>query len=338
VAATAFDKAWQLDHNRAPSDGASVLALSRSFAWFLKAFLKGEQGGATLGLWTCAGSSDGVAAGMDAVDRWGAPYNGAKLVRAAAGVAHSWIVLRSPVITTAAGAMTFYCTIDFSGAADSTPINLVFSKAAPTGGSITARPTATDEWTHAANTPSTNDNTAGAMRFHGWLSADGACFMFGAGKNGSGQVNTGILFHVLNEARATDLYPVATWANYLTTAPGVFGSANTAGLFGNAGGWRMRFADGSGVSTDTRPVFPSAGGTLLSALFNLDFTDQTLGDFPIYLVNADANKNSMRGRLADVRSCVGAPPAQGQVEPLTGPIASVAIGSLWFPAASVFQL
>jgi hypothetical protein len=234
--------------------------------------------------------------------------------------------------------MTFYCTIDFSGAADNTPINLSFSKAAPTGGSITARPTATDEWVHAANTPATNDNTAGAMRFHGWLSTDGACFTFGASKNGSGQVNTGIVFQVLSETRDSDLYPVATFASFLTAAPGVFGSANTAGLFGNATGWRMRFADNSGVSTDTRPVLPQAGGAILPTLLVLDFTDQTLGDFPIYVLNADANKVSMRGRLVDVRMSVGAPPAQATVERLGGVIASVVIGHVWLPADRILQL
>jgi hypothetical protein len=46
--------------------------------------------------WTVVGSSSGIAAGLDAVDRWSADSD---LVQAAAGNAHSWIVLKQAQIS-----------------------------------------------------------------------------------------------------------------------------------------------------------------------------------------------------------------------------------------------
>lgn len=128
------------------------------------------------GLWTCAGSSDAVTAGMDAVDRWGAIYDGTKIVRAAGAVAHSWIVLKSPVLNGA----NWYLTIDFNSASDATT-RFVFAKAAPTGGSIAARPTSTQEWhVRPDNTiadQTLNDGASASSRLHAGMSTDGGFYM-----------------------------------------------------------------------------------------------------------------------------------------------------------------
>src|SRR3954451_9780282 len=170
---TTVEKSWQFDPNRLAADNTTVIQLSRAFVWWMKAFLTGQIGGAAQGLWSVYGSCDGVTAGLDAVDRWTLAFDGTKIVRAAAGVAHSWMVLKSPLLATPAGDLNFSAILDFSGVADSTPLNLVFCKTAPPGGTTTARPVSVDEWAH---TPSLqlNDNTNGTMRFHGFMPTDGS--------------------------------------------------------------------------------------------------------------------------------------------------------------------
>lgn len=335
--ATVFEKTWQFDINRAPSDNTTVLLLSKSLVWYLKAFLTGQQGGAASGLWSCYYSCDSATAGTaaDGVDRWGGgTFDGTKIVRAAAGVAHSWFVLKSPSIASPFGSTNWYCIIDFSGSADNTPINLVFSKAAPTGGTTTARPTSTDEWTHAANSQ-LNDNTNGAMKFHGLLATDGNFVLF-ASKTGSGLSSFGIIFQVLsNPGRTGDLYPVATFIGYSTSATGPFDCQSNGLIVNTVGAWRMRLFDGSSVSTTT-----TAGGVIYNTSSMLqslsyqaaktDFTDGDVGDAPVYLLNNDASKASKRGRLADICFIVGNP-AQGATEPPAGPPASMVVGGLWLP-------
>jgi hypothetical protein len=142
----ATEKTWNDPDVNRPHFAASTSTADqvRGFLWYVKAWLTGQIGGATRGLWTVVGSSDGATAGMDGVDRWGAVYDGTKLIRAAAGNAHSWMVLRSPGIT--AGGLTsvpFYMIIEWS-ASDVAP-TFYGCKALPTGGTITARPTSTDE-------------------------------------------------------------------------------------------------------------------------------------------------------------------------------------------------
>lgn len=329
--ATVFEKTWQFDFNRVPADNTTVLLLSKSFLWWLKAFLKGEQGGALAGLWTCVGSSDSVTAGMDSVDRWTAAFDATKIVRAAAGVAHSWIVLKSPAIPTAAGALNFYCIIDVAGAADNTALNLVFSKALPTGGTITARPVATDEWAHTAS-QQLNDNTNGASRFHGDLATDGS-WLISTSKIGSGFAGLAIGFFPFAEARAADLYPVATYAAW-NAAVGVGSGGWGYTIFANAANWRSFFYNGGGVSSGGTPLQPCNGaGTSMvnnSSTFP-DFIDGAVNDFPVYFWDDTVGKRSLRGRLVDVRWALGVP-GQGTTEPLAGPPASCILGACWLPS------
>lgn len=319
--ATTFEKTWQTALNVAPSDNATVLGLSRSYLWFVKAFLKGETGGATTGLWTCVGSSDSVTAGMDNSDRWGATYDGTKIVRASGAVAHSWIVLKSPNFT--AGGITavpFYMIIQYNGTLDYQAI-FVFSKAAPTGGSITARPTATDEWVHSAGQGQVNDNTTGAHKFNGWLATDGN-FAFGAAKTTTGIMQVGQLFHVLSNANSVDLYPACSLVFYSAT-----------GAFLVSGVIRGRTADGTVTFSAGNHAYPR--GSSDTVAMSTTTGDVTVGRYHrliTWLFVADAAVPSIRGRFADI--VVAAPSAasvQGYVEPGTGAPAAAILGNLWFP-------
>lgn len=119
--------------------------------------------------WVVVGSSNSVAFNMAGTDLW---TTGADLVRDNAAP-HSWIVLKQPAIN----ANTSIC-IDFDHSS-AKRVSLIFSPAAGfTGGSTSARPTATDEkimivrdfwfgnWAGSSGFP---------LRAHLWESTDGEC-------------------------------------------------------------------------------------------------------------------------------------------------------------------
>jgi hypothetical protein len=119
-------------------------------------------------LWTVRYSCDSVTAGSagDGVDRWSS--DGA-LVWNNAGSAHSWIVLRQTGIAT-----NFELCISLepaSGPGSGYTI-AVSPSAGFTGGSTTARPTATDEHV-TARTSTLQTATDSTYRLHSLMSADG---------------------------------------------------------------------------------------------------------------------------------------------------------------------
>lgn len=91
---------------RVPVPGGSLVstvAHHKFLVWAMKAFLTGELTGGTTGptsraagsLWSVLRSSDGVS--VSTSDLWGATYDESKIVLAATGTAHSWIVLSNGV-------------------------------------------------------------------------------------------------------------------------------------------------------------------------------------------------------------------------------------------------
>jgi hypothetical protein len=324
---TTFEKTWQTALNQTPSDNTTVAGLAKSYLWFVKAFLKGEVGGATAGLWTCVGSSDAATAGMDGTDRWGATYDGTKIVRASGAVAHSWIVLRSPNFTAGGIAgVPFHMTIDYSGTLDYQTV-FAFSKAAPTGGTITARPTATDEWVHTAAQGQVNDNTALPWKFNGWLATDGN-FACGGAKTTSGAMYAGQMFHVLSNANANDLYPACSYVNYVGTGVGAFGTTTIL---------RGRSADGAASFAAGTYAYPrGANDPMGMSITTGDVTISKYLRLPTWLYVGDVGIQSVRGRFVDL--VIAAPSAstnQGYVEPAAGAPASQILGNFWFPVNGV---
>jgi len=166
--APAKDKTWQYSLNNGPYFGAATLQTNQAMLFAIKGVLLAFG---TLP-WTVRGSSNSVAAAMDASDRWVASTN---LVWAAG--AHSWIVLRQTGV-----AAKFEVCFDLN-TSSSEAMTVAVSPSAGFGvanggtdGTTSARPTATDEV--VVNTTSDGWNSGSSNNLH-WMhamqSTDGQC-------------------------------------------------------------------------------------------------------------------------------------------------------------------
>lgn len=188
--------------------------------------------------WVVVGSSKGSAAGMDGVDRLVVI---ADIVKAAAGVNHSWIVLKQTGISS-----NFSVCFDFNNAGGNVMSVIVSPGAGFTGGSQTNRPTATDErvelnqdfWLSAAGSLQ--------YRAHVLQSTDGQCTRIFV--HASGHC---ILFFMMDKAKN----PVPSWTN-----PAVYGLRKNG--IGNFGDLTLLNVDSiCTLSAQLRAIAPS--GTLM---------------------------------------------------------------------------
>ncbi len=125
-------KTWQYANN---IGGNSWLGSNATDAAFTIVAVKDALCAFSLFPYTVAGSSDGATAGMDAVDRW---VDYADIVLP--GGTHSWIVLAQPAFSTNA-----QLCIDFNSGTGTQATFIWSPTAGFTGGTTSARPTATDE-------------------------------------------------------------------------------------------------------------------------------------------------------------------------------------------------
>lgn len=148
MALPTLEKTWQHNVNQSTATSSNFLTDMQALMYKIKASLVGF--GSTP--WTVVSSSDGTSAG--AADYWLAAAN---CVWNYSGNAHSWIVLQQ------SGLSNFQACIDLNfSSGNPNYLSLFVSFAAGfTGGSTTARPTATDEisilsaaqWIDISNTP-----------------------------------------------------------------------------------------------------------------------------------------------------------------------------------------
>lgn len=180
------------------SNNTTATLLVQFYAWALKAALCDQlTGGSTAGtrhadsVWTVVGSSNGSAAGLDAVDRWGSSFNAANIVRNTNGNAHSWIVLRN-------AANGYDICIDMNSVSNGQfALTAVKTSQGFTGGTTTSRPQAVsnnEEFSYGtqsvnAATPITifGDHTlSSATWFHFGTNADGSRFWFAKSRTTQG--------------------------------------------------------------------------------------------------------------------------------------------------------
>jgi len=145
MTALSRSRPWYSQVDVALANVTSTKLITQSWMWALKDALtnsaRGTQGATGAppagSLWTVVGSSDSVSANLTGSDFWTGSFDATKIVRAAAGTAHSWIVLQSPAN------FGMWLCIDYI--ANDTTMSFTFATAAFTGGSTTARPTSTKE-------------------------------------------------------------------------------------------------------------------------------------------------------------------------------------------------
>lgn len=167
MALPTLTKTWQFNVNNAISALGSALADNRRLLRSIKNAMVGFGTNPWQVRYSCDSSTAGTAG--DGVDRWAADAN---LVWATAGTAHSWIVLRQTGIAT-----NFEILISCESSAPNGQIATIavsFS-AGFTGGSTTARPTATDEQVMLSAANWSGNNTDQATRWSVMQSTDGQC-------------------------------------------------------------------------------------------------------------------------------------------------------------------
>lgn len=355
-----LEKTWYTDLNYQADNDTTAAFLAKSVLWAWKAFLKGEIGVVATGLWTCEGSSDSVTAGMDATDRWGATFDGTKIVRASGAVAHSWIVLKSP------NAMGPYrICIQYNSTLDEKCV-VVFSKASFTGGSITARPTATDEWTYSVARRFC-DTGATPSKIHCSRDADGNFFLLYSADSG-GSFQGCLALQTLAETRPTDDYKAVSIWTYDTVGGGCLTAYFHAAVTNNhlfcgqnviaaAAGVRCRRYDGAEVN-EGEPIIPviycntptAVNGSQMFNAFAItaaggnataDPQDGKWNDFPIYVQThvimtttpLTATGRGLKGRFYDLKwGPTGL--TQGSLDPATSPYTTMVVGQCYLPIAS----
>lgn len=325
---TTFEKTWQFDMGRTFNAGAA-LTNAKNALWYMKAFLKGEIGGAATGLWTCAGSSDSVTAAMDGTDRWTSTFTPSKLVFDNDGSAHSWIVLQAP----AGIGATLYMVLDYNHNGVPQHLSLWFASQPFTGGSTTNRPTSPDEWTASGNNwvqATFHDGTATNWVVNGAMTTEGS-FHFLMNSVGASDIYSSIMCHKMSEIRSEDTVPIVV---YFNSGGSVYSRPTTS--INNQPKIALRGGNDSVSSLDAGFLtWLDSGGNVFLETMSTDSVTGNYDDLPVpVVVWSPVNMRSIRGRLADIRWCPQSL-ANGTVEPSTGSPVSMVINDFWFPCNAV---
>ncbi len=327
----AYERAWGQSLNNYFIPTANV-DQARAVLWYVKALLLGQIGGLTTGLWTTYFSSDGTVPGTgvagDGVDRWGAAYDGTKIIRGTAGNPHSWYVLKSPPM--GPNAENFYLLLSFDAGAD-TSATFQAAKAAYVGGTNLANPTSTDSWAVGAAASQVSTNTGAGIpdRFNMILSEDGdfVFWYYQLALNTPNSPLLALMFVSPVGVNDADLYPLFTFKNYNpTTPPGAF----TAGSLVTGTGYATRsnfsaVAVNHSLLATTTPILPLA------------VVDAWTSGYPIYPTEVGVFSTAfwhMRGRLPDIGfigNTSSITPSIAYLRGTDGSIHHVLVGSLWLP-------
>lgn len=287
----AYERTWAQSLNNAQTPATALEETQREL-WSLKAMILGQYGGLTLGLWSTYYSCNSLTAGApnDGVDRWGSTFTAVNIVRGIAGAAHSWYVLKSPVM----GGQTFYLLISFDGSSD-TAASLFMSRAPFTGGTTTANPTSTDSWTVVSNAAWNGASTA-VHRFNLILTSTGD-FVWFVIKDGTHVAELCVMAISPTGCDPNDGYPIMSLFKFNGSS-----GVNTSGGFDNQGI--------TGAGTATRNFFGATATAVAwcmqravsgSGLLYDSLTGSQL-DQPIWILVFTTSPNVWhhRGRLPDM--------------------------------------
>lgn len=267
----ALSKSYAVKGNIPFVSTASSLIVLQNAIWFLKQnLINGTISGGTVGahsrnsnsVWTVLGSSDGTTASIsDAVDRW-TDYT--KVVCAASGSSHSWILLHNATLG-------FDLLIDANNSTTNLRIAATkTSDAVFTGGSTTVGPTSTSEFLartastgSAANAVFLGDTTASGTNYAHFQTDDSGHFFYAVSRSGTGFFNTFAGFTQTVNASGSDTRNTLLWMDGTNSGRGVPATAamQTAALcsmrsFNNVvnstGGWVNSQVFGSAAAAGTQ--------------------------------------------------------------------------------------
>lgn len=328
----ALTRTWYTRGNIPAPDTSTATLLAKSVIWCMKAALKDEISTGTLGpegalpagaKWTCAGSSDSATANMTGTDLWTASFDATKIVRANGAVAHSWIVLQSP-----AALGPYYLLIDWNTASDQL-LSIYASKTAFTGGTITARPTSTTEWT-VLNAGTFAENVTNGHRITKTMDASGN-FFFHTSKNSAALFNSTFWGLTATDLVAGELVPFFTAYQFSTGGRGAGTYSTLAALVTG------RVADNSATMTAGGFGTWVFGATTFSGAQQANFLTGAWDTMPIYMgTMAPTLKHGVRGIMPDV-GVVGAPPVGGS-DPTTSTQERMVVGDVLIPSSVVPSL
>jgi hypothetical protein len=284
-------------------DVSSLLNYHNATILAFKKFIAGQFPVDALGAWTVDSSSNGTVAG--AGDHWATT---ADLVHAAAGVAHSWAVFKSPAGYVPGGNFV-YILMALDSAADQ-QITWKVSGANFTGGTTTANPT-------TIATPAGFDTSQIFLNvlpvgstWNATRSTFGD-FIFLVGRVGDGFPQTALCSFSLVNPRNGDGYPVATVAIFQNAANGGL----QRGVMQTGHGLYALWANGNAVTGPHYVTMPRDVGDSTSWLNNsvsgYDGIDGSLlPGVPCDLCSNDGGGQpaSFRGTLPDLYLVQGAIP------------------------------
>lgn len=295
----AFAKTWQFDVNQIiPAQGTATIQ-TQMLLQTIKIALKSFGSNPWTVQYSCNAGNNGAAsaasgaAGVvgDGVDRWTVAdqASGAGSTNdvnyAVSGSRHSWIVLRQVGI-----AANFEICIDCNSNS-STNVSLIISPSAGfTGGTVTARPTATDE-TVIFNNASFWSGTAQRQILHVFQSTDGQCTRVSMWSQGQ----SNLLFWMFDKAQS----PVTGW-----TTPSYSIAINGGATFTNLGTGspvKMRGAGGTPNFTGTFTEERWNNGTRVATQNGIGTCPNTFsGEWPVIPMGVAANAVGNAGRLGNV--------------------------------------
>jgi len=291
-----LEKTWQFKVNNAVAAGAGATGNLQNHQ-VLRSIKDQLIGFGTLP-WTVAGSSDGRVnniapfanagtAGMDGTDRWSSAFDvlGNEIMSgAAAGSRHGWMVLENTAI-----AAHYQLCIDLNQNSVKNASIIVSPSVGFTGGSVTNRPTATDEII-VGSLIITGSGVTAQHQVHAMMSTDGKCTRVVV-YQGTTNLCTFFLADVPGD-------PVSGWTNPSVTiwqgiSAGFANPASTLGMDSTA--QMMGYANN--LSMIMSMGGESSGGTLYQRLTDVGSVVNTLsGVHQFWPIPISSRKVGLAGR------------------------------------------
>lgn len=343
----ALGRNWYGEGNCALDDVSTSALVAKSILFAIKALVVGTKTGTngTLGAvpagakylhdQSCDSAATSTTTGPGG-DLWTAAFDATKIVRNNAGV-HSWWVGKCPSGISAIG-VPFYFGIDYNGGSDGI-FTMFWSKTRPTGGTTSARPTATDEWV-LASTSTISDLTAAAHRCHWITDANGGSLIL---FSRNGKVHTACCpIMPFDSPDPTDLFPVCGMLISSTTTRGAFDSSqqwiSAAGRDGSYG-IHMRSPSGSVVAAAGEGTGVGAfGPTGWHSRTNVNEGSGKLDRLNclVNFFNSSGPVGAVRGSMPDWKQ-VNSAKAVGSFDPVAGN-ERVIVGNAAVPSAGIALL